>query len=213
MNIKVNIDSALDLQRNKADKIIKLITAKQQWYENNLSQFFYDWFLTVFNLTTADKFGLYVWASILDVSLLKDKLPVPKSLPVIGFDRDDSKNFKKSVFGWNSSSSIDLTVDEERALLKLKAFILSMDGSRIGINKALADIFGAGVISYIDLENMNATYHISDESLKDFILFLNSVDLLPRPAGVKINEIIIGDKPIFGVGENNNNFNRGVFNK
>ena len=62
----INLLTALDWQRSNADVIQNLITKKQEWYEANHCDFWNDWVTDVFNLDTANDFGLSVWAIILD---------------------------------------------------------------------------------------------------------------------------------------------------
>ncbi len=63
------ITRALKWQHNKAPKITSLINQKQGWYDRYNTQFWSQWEETVFDLRTANPFGLVVWCIILGLPL------------------------------------------------------------------------------------------------------------------------------------------------
>jgi hypothetical protein len=64
-DFSVNLLQALLWQYNGATNLQGLLEAKYNWYYTNQSQFWNDWIGNVFNLATADDFGLAVWSIIL----------------------------------------------------------------------------------------------------------------------------------------------------
>ena len=68
-----NPDYAADLlqallwQYDNAPRLQKLLQHKQNWYNANNTSFWTDWFANVFNINTANDFGLTVWGKLLRV--------------------------------------------------------------------------------------------------------------------------------------------------
>lgn len=65
IDFSVDLLKALLWQDNSAEKIESLLQQKQDWYNINQEQFWSDWVTNVFDLRTANQFGLAVWAIIL----------------------------------------------------------------------------------------------------------------------------------------------------
>lgn len=216
MNYKIS--DALDWQRSKARKIIHWINNKDKWYNQNISKHFTDWYSDVFNLDTATDFGLYMWALILDIPLYGVHSGSTKDFEAIGFNDNTSTssafyNFTHGGFGLISGDSFGFTTEQDRIALKLKAYILCMNGSCRDINRHLAIIFGEGNVYAIDNLDMTLDYVVSSEELYEFAIALKHIDILPRPSGVQINNItqISKDTNTFGFEENNANFDKGNF--
>lgn len=63
------ITRALRWQQNKAPRITSLLNQKQAWYDRYNTQFWQNWETSVFDLRTANPFGLVVWCIILGLPL------------------------------------------------------------------------------------------------------------------------------------------------
>lgn len=207
MKHKVNLMRAIDWQRNNAKTLNKLIQTKQDWYQTNVSQFVDDWYRDVFNVDTANEFGLKVWARILDLPLFFITRDIPVNMSVFGFGSEFA-NFNRGVFG---DKHYSFSLEQRRICVKLKAFIISMNGSSVGINKALKEIFGEGKIHCVDHLDMTMTYVVTDPELYKFIDAVYQFNLLPKPACVDITQVIYKRGDVFGFGSNFNNFDRGNF--
>ena len=83
--------------------------------------------------------------------------------------------------------------------------------SNIAINTSLERIFGENAIYCIDNRDMTFNYIVYDESIQDLAIELYARDLLPRPVGIDIRRVFIGDVKQFGFGNKRLNFNRGNF--
>ena len=57
----VDLLQALIWQYDNAPRLQKLIQQKQDWYNRNNTEFWTDWLKNVFNINTANDFGLTVW--------------------------------------------------------------------------------------------------------------------------------------------------------
>ena len=70
-----DFDSSVDLvrallwQHGNATALRSLIESKQDWYNINQATFWANWYRDVFNIDTANDFGLAVWGRILNVGL------------------------------------------------------------------------------------------------------------------------------------------------
>ena len=68
-DFSVNLMRALLWQYNDAENLQSVLQQKQDWYTINQTEFWQDWYDNVFNLLTANQFGLNVWAIILGLPL------------------------------------------------------------------------------------------------------------------------------------------------
>lgn len=208
---EIDLEKALDWQRSKAPKLRALIEKKQAWYESNHCAFWNGWVTDVFNLDTANEFGLSVWSIILDEPLFGVTQASPPDYPTWGFNDDDDENFLDGSFGTNSDTGYNFTIEQKRIILKLKSYILHMSGTVPDINDALAMIFGEGEIRALDNLNMGLVYLISSEQLVGFIREIKDRDLLPRPAAVRADLVFDENALAWGFGDNFENFGNGNF--
>lgn len=186
-----NIEKAIDWQRGSAEKLNKLIQLKQAWYKENHCDFWSNWVTDVFDLRTANEFGLSVWAVILDLPIFDESEKSPPDYPAIYFGQY-RKNFNNGNFGKNASRVDSLSLEQKRIMLQLKAFILNMRSTTPEINRKLDQLFGDGQIYVLDNLDMTYTYVITDPVVLSFTDILRIYDLLPRPAGVYYNIVTGG---------------------
>lgn len=206
----IDLMRAIDWQRGSADKLNQLIQLKQEWYESNHCGFWNDWVTDVFNLDTANEFGLSVWSVILDVPIFDGVEKSPSDYPAIFFG-DTRKNYSRGNFGINGSIVDSLTLEQKRIMLKLKAFVLNSRMTTPNINKKLASLFGAGELYVLDNLDMTYDYIVNDTANTYFVTILKYYDLLPRPNSVKVNVKIKSDPTPFKYGNLRKNFGRGNF--
>ena len=214
-DFSVDVLSALLWRNNESVSLASLLQQKQDWYETNHTQFWADWCANVFNLATANEFGLSVWAQILGVPL---QLIVPaNSGPQFGFGPDSAghpngrQNFNNGNFG-TSQAGVGLTLEQKRILLQLQYYKLISRCTVPEINARLKAILGQyGSVYVLDGNNMQYTTYVfgfTPNSALQFIL--ENFNVLPRPAAVGIR-YIVSTRPAFGFGSFNQNFNNGTF--
>ncbi|PHM28035.1 phage protein [Xenorhabdus budapestensis] len=97
-------------QYENAPKLNTLAHRKAADFEHSNVAFWHHWYRDVFNIDTANDFGLAVWARILDVSLGIDVAPSDKTKTGIGFDK--KRNFKGN-FRRNSDYILQLTTGQK----------------------------------------------------------------------------------------------------
>lgn len=190
----------LDWQRNKATKIHAILRAKEDWYQKFYHQFWTDWRINSFDLTTANKHGMIIWSYIL-------------GLPAQAFA---SVNDKFWAFGDLRENFVDVqTVDgntdggnfvedqltalldyEATRMLRLRYYSLVLGNTIPQINAALLDVFGRDDQGRVNAwvvrnGNIDLIYRHRDEWSSNFINSLNNFDILPRPtgAGVTIEKV------------------------
>jgi hypothetical protein len=207
----VTLDSSLLWQYNDAESLQSLIEQKQTWYNDNQEQFWTDWYNDVFNLQTANEFGLSVWSIILNLPYFISDAGIPEINWGFGVN---NKNFNNGNFQ-SQATNINLTTDQQRLMLQLRYYQLTSRGDIVRINEALNTIFpaafGVGNTCYvIDDLDMTISYVFTFDVPQDVRQVLVQYDLLPRSAGVGIKYRVLSDD-IWGFGVNNKNFNNGGF--
>lgn len=205
-NYSVDLLRAVLWQFNDASRLQSLLSDKSAWYEEHNAGFWDDWERDVFNMLTANDFGLAVWGIILDTPL-SFGLPGSGARPVFGFG-NFNRNFFDGTFGRDSSGVAGLTLEQKRLILRLRYFQLISDGSVTHINYVLKEVFGDGRV--LDGYDMTASYVFSQALPSSILTLLDKFDLLPRPAGVEI-DILIDPADVFGFDPFYQNFNNGGF--
>jgi len=202
----VDLLRAILWQYNDAARLQSILAQKSDWYAERNAGFWEDWQRDVFNLLTANDFGLSVWGIILNIPLAYG-LPGSGARPVFGFG-DFNRNFFDGTFGRDASGVAGLTTEQKRMVLRLRYYQLISDGSVPHINFVLKSVFGQGYV--LDGYDMTASY-IFDTALPSSVLvLLDKFDLLPRPAGVEI-DILVDPADVFGFDPHYLNFGNGGF--
>ena len=205
----VNLLQALLWQYNDARTLQSLITQKQDWYEANLAGALRYWFDACFNLDTATEDGLIVWSLILGLPLYTVSEPSPPSYPAFGFSPYGG-NFYDFNFATETPSVIGLTTEQKRVILKIRYYQLTTRATVPEINRMLAAVFGQGSAYVLDGLDMTMTYVFVDPLPVDFLQALQSLDVLPRPAGVLL-DFAPGGVPSFGFADYGQNFENNFF--
>lgn len=163
-----NRDWLIDLQKSilwqydKATKLKSLIEKKEDWYKRNVTDFITDFFKNIFNLKTANDFGLAVWGKIL--------------------------NFPRQIINKEDDSILDLSTEQYRFLLLSQVLKFKMKCTIPEINRYLRIIFNEPNnenVYVIDNHNMTITYIIAPTSISEELRdLIENYDFLPCPTGV-----------------------------
>lgn len=209
LDFSVDLMRALLWQYNDAARLEALVRQKQTWYDANQSAFWSDWVADVFDLRTANDFGLSVWAIILDIPLVVASAVDPSDKPIWGFGQY-RENFTNGNFAAISSSA--LSTEQKRLVLRLRYFQLVNDGAVTEINAFFAYLFAPLGPAYVkDGYDMRARYVFGFPMSSALEVVLTEFDLLPRPAGVKVDYVILVDADGWGFGRYHENFTNGNF--
>lgn len=204
----VDLLKAVLWEYQNAPNLKKLIELDQSWYDVNQTQFWTDWFNNVFNLQTANQFGCAVWAIILGIPL--NIIQPISTITPWGFGVFN-KNFGNGNFATTGGEIVGLTLEEQRIILRLRYFQLTCNGTVPSINAFLKKLFADfGSVYVLDGLDMTCIYVFKFHPSTGLLLALKDLDLLPRPAGVKLT-IEIATGGMFGFGPFWQNFNNGTF--
>ncbi len=208
-DFSLNLLRALLWQHNEAARLESLLTQKQAWYDSEQSAFWEDWIRDVFDLRTANDFGLRVWSIILDMPLTIAEGTDDPDKPIFGFAPDDY-NFDNSNFAtW---IKLPLTTEQRRLILRLRYFQLVTRGTVPEINQFVGELFAPlGSVYVADGLDMTARYTFGFPLPEDLEVILSAFDLLPRPAGVAVDYVVLSDAEGFGFGRYHLNFDNGNF--
>jgi hypothetical protein len=170
-------------QYETATNLKNLISKKQEFYNQSIDKFFNDWYTDVFNIDTANYFGLIVWAIILGCSEYVE-LTSKIGQKAFGFG-EFHKNFYESNFAL-TSYIYSLPTESLRKVLKAQMYNFNSNGSLYDINKVLNVIYPEhNPYATYDRETNVLTYHfpvpLSEEDM-NIVMFSN---MLPAPVGVK----------------------------
>lgn len=205
-----NVLQALLWKHNRAARLESLAYAKQAWLDAEQAGFWTAWLRDVFDLRTANDFGLAIWARILGVRL---------ALPLGASDPDKAtwgfgpfrRNFERGNFGRIGDGTSRLTTEERRMVLRMRYFQLVGRCTIPDINHALRTVFGEGRAYVLDPLNMEfITYVFTYNPGQRLLDVLLDTGVLPRPSAVGIRMVVSGRRS-FGFGPYNLNFNRGGF--
>lgn len=207
----VDLLKALLWQHDNAEKLKSLIAAKQAWNQENQSDFWESWYRDVFNIDTANTFGLSVWSRILGLPL-QVKIAGDKGKAAFGFGMSH-QNFGNGNFARADDGEQSISESQVRLALKMRYFQLTCRGSVAEINEWLHALFGSeGQVFVADRGNMGlATYFFNFAPTSQLKFILEKYDLLPRPAGVGVTYSVKAEGDSFGFGPNHLNFNNGSF--
>lgn len=204
----INLLQAILWQYNEALKLQSILQSEQDFYNLNHTQFWNDWYNNVFNLQTADEFGLSVWSIILQLPIQLTP-PQPPDQRVWGFGQY-RENFENGNFAADGGSA-GLTTEEKRLVLKLRYYQLVANGAIPNTNSFLNFAFqDFGPCYVIDNLGMEITVVFGFEIRDTLLEFIKKYDLIPRCSGVGI-KYIYEFQDIWGFGQYRKNFTNGNF--
>lgn len=191
-----DFDSSVDLvrallwQHDNATALRSLIESKQEWYNTNQATFWANWYRDVFNIDTANDFGLAVWGRILNVGLGL-QVDSTSGIPHFGFGVYH-RNFNNGNFARATSGEQALSTEQKRLIIRLRYYQLISRGTVVEINEAMARIFGdLGQVFVRDpLDMSKITYVFKFTPSSRVRLILDRMNLLPRPSGIGSEYVI-----------------------
>lgn len=205
---KMDLNQALLWQYNSAPNITSIVNQKQAWYDINVIDFWNDWFTNVFNLITANEFGLRVWSLILDIPLFPD-LPIDTGKRIWGFGTN-YYNFDNGNFSYGKDAYA-LTIEEKRLILRMRYFQLTSRCAIPEINEFLSIVFKAlGPVYVLDTLKMKIVLVFGFDVNTNLARVIRKFDLIPRGSGVGI-KYRINPANDWGFENTHKNFNNGGF--
>lgn len=180
-----NLLECLLWQYNNAEKLKKLIQACQDEFDGNTKEFWNNFYTNIFNLDTANAFGLSVWGVCLGI--------------------------ERPSYTYNGQTYV-YTDDMYRLFLKSRTNFFAMDGSIYQFNRYMQFLFPGKPILVVDNLDMSFRVVFYYTPTAEEWLVLNNPEFLPRPSGVKLELVIIAPQSIFGFdGSELTGFDAGTF--
>lgn len=215
-DFSVRLMRALLWQYDKAENLQAILQSNQDWYDANQETFWKDWIKNVYDLQTANEFGLSVWAIILQIPIVVSLAPAPVGQLAWGFGQYN-KNFENGNFKLSAGGAQVLSPEQARLVLQLRYFQLQSSGTIPETNRFLRYIFGEFPITHQSrawLEEgpdpMTLVYVFAFLPSSQLQFVLENYDILPRPAGVGASyEIRVPAS--WGFDEFHQNFDNGNF--
>ncbi len=189
LDLNVNLLRSILWQYENADKLKAIVIGQQEWINENHTSFWSDWIRDVFNLKTANAFGLAVWARILNVPLTIEREGGLDDVFGFGVEHE---NFNNGGFGVAAGAIDNVSVEQARKILLARYFTLTYAPTVTNINMILEVLFGEGaayVVSSIDMRHI--TYVFIGEPDYRTRELLKNVDFLPRPSAVGVDFTIL----------------------
>ena len=200
----VDLMRAILWQYEDAAHLQGIVRQKQAFYDANQSQFWLDWYNNVFNLQTANDFGLAVWGIILDESRDAYVGAAVPGYPAFGFKY--RRNFNRGNFKRGNAGYLRINTPQYRLLLRLKYYKLISRGLPREINFLLKKLFEAqGDVYVLDGLDMSSSFVFKFEPQAWQRFVFADMDALPRPAGVGV-KIRYLTRCAFGFGTYHKNF-------
>lgn len=178
----VDVTRSILWQYDDSEKIRSLVESKAAWYRENVTDFWNWWLVNVFDLRTANQFGLNVWAIILGMPVTGPE-STGKDGPAWAFG-SLRQNFGHGNFG-SSGGVRPLLPEQLRTLLRLRYLQMTSRGTIPETNRFLSEIFTQGAY-VIDNHDMTMTTIFESTLDADIRYMLDTMDMIPRPSGVKM---------------------------
>lgn len=158
-------------QYDAAVNLKNLLKKKQAFYEKAVSAFWKQWTKDVFNIDTANTFGLNLWGGFLGV------------------------NRPTYIDG---GQTITFTDDQYRTVIKGRLMLMNSNGSVPSINQYLNYLFPNKAVFVVDYNDMSINLVFYYTPTAEELAIINLDGFLPRPAGVDVNYKIIPPDEVFG---------------
>lgn len=206
----VDLLRAILWQYNDAARLQSILYSKQEWYNVNQSEFWDDWYHDVFNLQTANDFGLSVWSIILDIPIVVTLEPSDPDVPSWGYEEFHT-NYNNGNYAQQYTGALHLSTEQARTVLRMRYFQITSRGTVPEINQFLEILFGdLGGAYVIDALDMSMIYVFLFALPSELQFVFQRYDILPRPAGVGVSYLSLPAIP-WGFDEFNENFDNGTF--
>lgn len=211
----LNVEQTVISQYANSPTLSRLIENMNEYIDPRVNmQKFYDF---VWNVDTAQGFGLDIWGNIVGVSRL---LKLPSNTQTLGFANSDIPPdwapFNVGTFftGQGAGQAVRLQDDVFRTLILVKALANIIITTAASFNQLLRNLFpGRGVCYVIDNRDMSMTFYFEFDITASEYAILTQSGALPHPAGVRFNVIVI-PAGVFGFAEQGGTaepFDQGTF--
>lgn len=216
----INVEETIISQYDNSPTLKALIAGFNKCVDPRADlDMFYDY---VWNVMTAQGFGLDIWGRIVNVSR---EITYNGSVPTFGFDEaftsiaqsqiTGPQPFDQAPFfeGLPATQTYTLTDDAYRTLILVKALANISDATIGSLNRLLTNLFAGRGRCYVTDPGSMAMFYVFEFALQPFELaIITSAGVIPRPAGVLANVLQFEAESTFGFQEQGGQpFDQGVF--
>lgn len=186
-------------QYGDAESLQKMI--ELEWQSISINAFIDDFYEKIWNINTANSYGLDIWGKIIDLSrVMPYKLEgvffgfkeaeVPMTTTTTDPQPWSTYPFYSKKYG-NNEGTVVLSDDLYRKALMMKAFHNITDMTIPSINSSLMSLFGSSGNAWVSREGANAIAYRFDftPSTQELALIQNS-SILPVPPGALVSYIV-----------------------
>lgn len=176
----IDVTRTIISQYANSPRILSLIENFNQYLDPRTD--FDEFYSRVWNIDTAQGFGLDIWGRIIGVDRL---LEIKDPGGTFGFDGSGREPFGQGTFGDHTANASYLLGDDAyRTLLLLKAFINISACDIFTLNRILLNLFDNRRCYVLDLGGMSIRYVFEFNLTYYEQALLAKEGLMPRPAGV-----------------------------
>ena len=209
-----NVEQTIISQYANSPTICRLIQGMNQYIDQSTDfQAFYDF---VWNVDTAQGFGLDIWGNIVGVGRY---LEIPGQSKYFGFDvgNEDYEPFDSAPFYLTDpeTETYRLTDDAYRVLILAKAMSNIISCTSPAINRLLQNLFpNRGRCYVLDLGKMSMRYVFEFTLMLYEKAIVTKSGVLPHGTGVGVEFLEVPYPDVFGfdeAGETSAPFDQGVF--
>lgn len=167
--------------------LIQLISNFNQYIDQTKN--FDAFFDLIWNVDTAQGYGLDVWGRIVGVTRI---IQLPIVAKYFGFEEASASTFGQDSFfvGIPLTNNFALSDDAFRKLIFAKALSNISDGSIPSINQILLNLFpNLGNCYVTDGNNMTITYTFQQRPTSVELAIIRQSGVLPKPVGVSVSVV------------------------
>jgi len=212
----IDVEQTIISQYANSPTLVQLIQNMNECIDPRADlQAFFD---HVWNIDTAEGFGLDIWGRIIGVGRL---LKIPGNDPIVGFDNADVPSdwvpMSQGRFAVENEATTTYKLSDSayRVLILTKALANITSTTAFGMNRLLRNMFPNRGRAFVrDGRDMTMAFVFNFSLTNIEYAILTQSGVLPHPAGVGFSVIVNGDGRFgfHGQGPGARPFNQGYFN-
>jgi len=181
IDLSVDLTKALLWQYDNAPKLQAIVDQKNAWYQTAQVTFWENWITNVFDIRTADSFGLDLWGIIVGIGR---GLNVPEG----GYNFSPFNTAPCNFGGFNPNYQLDDAMF--RKLILAKTLTNVSRNTIPNLNAIIVGLFGdRGTVYYSDNGNMSISFHFNFQLRPYELAILTQSTALNKPAAVSLNYV------------------------
>jgi beta-lactam-binding protein with PASTA domain len=200
--VKFDFEATVISQYANSPTLLQIVSNMNDYVDQSTN--FANFFNFVWNVDTAQGFGLDIWGKIVGVSRL---LHIPTTFDYVGFDNSATPPPDWQTMGSdqppqpavggamytgdNATQTYLLSDDAYRQLILAKAFANICSTTAPAINQILQNLYGAGNAWVLNAGPMAITYNLNFTPTAIQLAILEQSGIIPTPPGVAATVVIV----------------------